>query len=74
MDGKCAAVLKTSMCCFELTGCYQLKFEVWAKRAECTAGTFHWMVLLKWASILESVTSLSCALAAVCGGLPLAPL
>lgn len=54
---------------------HQLKFEVWTKRAEgAAAGTFDWTVLLRWESILESVTSLSSALAVACGGLPFSQL
>lgn len=56
----------SSSSCFELPeNPYQLKCEVWAKIAESTEGAFREMVLLRWESSLESVPSLSSALAAV---------
>lgn len=61
-----AAAAASSSSCFELPeDPYQLKCEVWAKIAESTEGAFRAMVLLRWESSLESVPSLSSALAAV---------
>lgn len=60
----------TAGCCFEMpVDPHWLKSEVWAKRAESIEGAFHWMALLRWESILESISSCSSDSTAGCSGL-----